>query len=95
MSDTLVCDFDRYLRDGARNSLLQRHFGAGVRGGANFSRDRKSQAFLEVGATRGSAKISPKMEMPRLSRGALFYGGKCITFLNFVKRNLQNFFTFS
>jgi hypothetical protein len=36
MSDTLVRDFVRDLPEGARKSLLQRHFGAGIRGGVNF-----------------------------------------------------------
>jgi hypothetical protein len=36
MSDTLVRDFVRYLPEGARKSVLRRHFGAEVHCGANF-----------------------------------------------------------
>jgi len=50
MSDTLMRDFVRDLPEGARKSLLQRHFGAWAHSGANHFGDRKSQAFSEEGA---------------------------------------------
>jgi len=58
MSDTLVRDFVRYFPEGARKSLLQRHFGAWFTAAQIFLVIEKVRRFRKR-ALRGSAKNRP------------------------------------